>query len=73
MANIRTKYNIQNEDFYNFDKTGFIIGIIYGNMIITYTDRRGRSKQLQSGNWEWATAIEYMDNDGFVLPLFLIV
>jgi len=52
MANMRTKYGIQDEDFYNFDEIGFIIKIIYGNIIVIYTDRYGRSKQLQSGNRE---------------------
>jgi hypothetical protein len=49
---MRTKYGIQNEDFYNFDETGFIIGVIYAGMIVTRADRRGRGKQLQPGNRE---------------------
>ena len=52
IANIRTKYNIQDEDFYNFDETGFIMRIIYGNIVVTYVNRYNRSKQLQSNNRE---------------------
>jgi hypothetical protein len=73
VANIRTKYRIQDEDFYNFDKTNFIIGVICASIIVTRTDRRGRGKQFQSGNREWATAIECVSNNGFILPPFLII
>ena len=73
VANMRTKYGIQDCDFYNFDETGFMMGVICGNMVITRADRRGRGKQLQPGNREWATAIECVSSDGFALPPFLIV
>jgi hypothetical protein len=73
VVNMRIKYGIQDEDFYNFDETGFMMGIICGNMVVTRADRCGRSKQLQPGNREWATAIECVGGDSFVLPPFLIV
>jgi hypothetical protein len=73
VANMRAKYGIQDCDFYNFDETGFMMGIICGNMVVTRADRRGRGKQLQPGNREWATAIECVSSDGVVLPPFLIV
>jgi DDE superfamily endonuclease/helix-turn-helix, Psq domain/Tc5 transposase DNA-binding domain len=73
VANMRTKYGIQDEDFYNFDETGFMMGVICSSMVVTNADRRGRSKQLQPGNREWATTIECASSDGFVLPPFLIV
>ena len=52
MANMRTKYAIQEEDFYNFDETGFIIKVIYDNMVVIYVDRCDKNKQLQSNNRE---------------------
>ena len=58
VANMRAKYAIQDSDFYNFDETGFMMGVICGNMVVTHADRRGRGKQLQPGNWEWVTVIE---------------
>ena len=73
VANMRTKYGIQDEDFYNFDEIGFMIGVICAGMIVTRADRRGRGKQLQPGNREWATAIECVSSDGFILPSFLII
>jgi hypothetical protein len=73
VKNMRAKYGIQDEDFYNFDKTGFIMGVICAAMVVIRSDRRGRSKQLQAGNREWSTAIECVSSDGFVVPPFLIV
>ncbi len=73
MTNIYTKYNIQNEDFYNFDETGFIMEIIYNNIVVIYADRYSRSKQLQFNNQEWVTTIEYIDSNSFILLSFLII
>lgn len=73
VKNMRAKYGIQDTDFYNFDETGFMMGVICVSMVVTCADCRGRSKQLQAGNREWATAIECVSSDGFVVPPFLIV
>jgi hypothetical protein len=32
---MKVKYNITDEDIYNFDKTGFIMGMIFNGMIVT--------------------------------------
>ena len=39
-------------NFYNFDKTGFIMGVIISGMVIIHSDRRGRGKAVQSENRE---------------------
>ena len=36
--NIKAKYGITNNNFYNFNKTGFMIGVIYALMVITRTN-----------------------------------
>jgi hypothetical protein len=43
---MRAKYNIIDSDFYNFDKTGFIIGQIIPGMVVTRADRRNRAKGI---------------------------
>jgi hypothetical protein len=73
VVNMRAKYGIQDCDFYNFDETGFMMGVICSSMVVTRADRQGRRKKVQPGNREWATAIECVASDGFVLPPFLIV
>jgi hypothetical protein len=52
VENIRAKYGILDCDFYNFDETRFIIGIIYAIIVVTRADRRGRGKAVQPGNRE---------------------
>ena len=57
VQNTKAKYGIQDEDTYNFDETGFIIGVISTSSVVTAADRRGRPKTVQQGNREWVTAI----------------
>jgi hypothetical protein len=73
VANMRAKYGIQDSDFYNYDKTGFMMGIIGGKMVVTRSDRQSNPKLVQPGNLEWATAICAVAADGHVVPPFLCV
>jgi hypothetical protein len=57
VENMRAKYGILDCDFYNFDETGFMMGIICAAIVVTRADRRGRGKAVQPGNREWAIAI----------------
>jgi hypothetical protein len=52
VQNIQAKYNIVDSDFYNFDKTSFMIGQIIPGIIVICADRRGRAKGIQPGNRE---------------------
>ena len=40
------KYSVVDSDFYNFDETGFVIGLIIPGIVITRADRRGRAKGI---------------------------
>jgi hypothetical protein len=44
--------NILDYDFYNFDKTGFMIGVICITIIVTRANRYSRGKAVQLGNRE---------------------
>ena len=70
---MRAKYGVLDCDFYNFDKTGFMMGQITPRMVVTRADRRGRAKGVQPGNREWATAITCINGEGWSIPPFLIV
>ena len=48
--NIKVKYGIFDDDIYNFDETGFMMGIIIAIMVVTASDGRSRVKQAQPGN-----------------------
>ena len=52
------KYGILDEDIYNFDKTGFAMGIISTTMVVTSSDRRGRPTLAQPGNRDWVSVIQ---------------
>ena len=71
--NMRAKYGVVDADIYNFDETGFMMGQICPGMVVTRADRRGRSKAVQPGNREWATAIICIDGEGGSIPPFLVV
>jgi hypothetical protein len=57
VQNTKPKYDIQDEDKYNFDKTGFMIGQISTGVVFTAADHRGRPKTVQQGSREWVTVI----------------
>ena len=46
LRNMMAKYGIQEGDLYNFDKTGFMIGIITSLIVVTRSDRRGKVKSV---------------------------
>jgi hypothetical protein len=73
VASMRAKYGIVDSDFYNFDETGFQMGMIKAGMVITRADRIAKPKAVQPGNREWATAICSVAADGHVVPPFLCV
>lgn len=52
VQNMRAKYGIQDCDFYNFDETGFMMGVISSALVVTRANRRGRGKAVQPGNRE---------------------
>ena len=67
------KYGIQDEDMYNFDETGFMMGMISTTMVVTSSERRGRPKLAQPGNREWVTVIQGINSQGWAIPPFIIV
>jgi hypothetical protein len=63
---------IQPEDIYNFDETGFAMGLIATHKVVTRAEYYGRRLVKQPGNREWVTSIECMNSTGFVLPPIII-
>jgi hypothetical protein len=53
----KAKYGICDEDVYNFDEVGFMMGKITTQLVVTGSERRGRPKAIQPGNREWVTVI----------------
>ncbi|EED15968.1 conserved hypothetical protein [Talaromyces stipitatus ATCC 10500] len=67
-----SEYGILPEDIYNFDETGFAMGLCATAKVITGSDRYARPKLLQPGNREWVTAIEAINSTGWALPSYVI-
>lgn len=67
------KHGILAEDIYNFDETGFMMGMILSGMVVTSAERRGRPRQAQQGDREWATVIQAVCSDGYVVPAYIIL
>jgi hypothetical protein len=67
-----TDYGINPADIWNFDETGFRIGIGKDQWIITYEPNR-RHFMAAPDNRESMTAIEAVNADGDVIPPMLII
>jgi hypothetical protein len=68
----KAKYGICNDDVYNFDEAGFIMGKILTQLVVTGSERRGRPKTVQPGNCEWVTVIAAINAASWSVPPFLI-
>ena len=69
----RQTWGIANEDTYNFDETGFMMGVAATSKVVTSADTIGRATVIQPGNREWVTAIECINASGWSLPPFMIL
>jgi hypothetical protein len=72
VAATKQKWGILDEDTYNFDETGFQMGVIATARVLTRSDRRGRPVLTQPGNREWVTVIESINCQGWALPAKVI-
>jgi hypothetical protein len=66
------KYGITPSDIYNFDETGFAMGLTATAKVITRAEYYGKRALLQPGNREWVTVIECICSDGYALPPYII-
>ncbi len=72
VENVKSKYGVPDDDIYNFDETGFQMGVISSAKVVTASERRGSPVKIQPGNREWVTVIEAISGDGGLLdPLFI--
>ncbi|KAL2887330.1 hypothetical protein HOO65_050451 [Ceratocystis lukuohia] len=73
VENTIAKYSISLTDVYNFDETGFMMGVIASGIVITGAERRGKAKSLQPGNREWVTVIQAINAEGWAVAPFIVV
>ena len=63
---------ILDEDTWNFDETGFMMGRIQAQMVVTASEKRQKPKKIQPGNREWVTVIQSISAKGHVIPPYII-
>ena len=73
VRNTISKYGILDDDIYNFDETGFIMGQISSEMVVTSSERHNRPRTMQQGNREWVTVIQGISSYGYAVPPYIIV
>jgi hypothetical protein len=66
---MKDDHGILDEDTYNFDETGFMMGRIQPHMVVTASDRRQNPKKRQPGNREWVTVIQAINAKGDAIPV----
>jgi hypothetical protein len=69
----RQTYGVLDQDIYNFDETGFAMGVAATSKVVTSSDRVGRAVVVQPGNREWVTVIECVNASGWSLPPLVIL
>jgi hypothetical protein len=65
-------YGIPTADIYNFDETGYAMGLTATAKVVTRADLHRKRQGIQPGNREWVTSIECVSSTGWALPPFII-
>jgi hypothetical protein len=73
VENTIAKYGIPSHDIWNFDETGFLMGMIASGMVATGSERLGRPKSVQPGSREWITVIQAINAEGRAVQPFIVV
>ena len=73
VRNTIAKYGIIESDIYNFDETGFMMGVIGTGMVVTIAERRTNTKMVQPGTRQWITVIQGANSSGWCIPPYIIV
>jgi hypothetical protein len=72
VASVKAKYGILDEDTYNFDETGFQIGVGGSIKVVTASELRLNPIGRQPGDREWVTLIAAVNAGGWLVPPFFI-
>ncbi|KAL2885016.1 hypothetical protein HOO65_090311 [Ceratocystis lukuohia] len=73
VENTIAKYGITRADIYNFDETGFMMGVVASEMVVTGTQRRGKAKIAQSRSRKWASVFQAINAEGWAIAPFIML
>jgi hypothetical protein len=68
----KAEYCICNENIYNFDKAGFMMGKITAQLVVIGSARRDQPKAVQPGSYKWIIVIQGITAAGWATLLFII-
>lgn len=69
---VKHENNVHDDDIWNFDETGFLMGVIGPVLVVTSSDRRANTKLIQPGNREWVSVIQGVNSEGCTIPPFIV-
>jgi hypothetical protein len=72
VQNMKAKYSIVDEDMYNFDESGFLMGKISSQLVVTGSEKPRKARKLQASNREWVTLVQGVSATGRHISPFLI-
>jgi hypothetical protein len=67
------EHGIHEDDIWNFDETGFAMGLCTTLKVITAVDRSERPRTVIQGNREWVTIIKCVSSKGLPIPPVVIL
>jgi hypothetical protein len=67
-----SKYRVHPDNVYNFNETGFQIGVAGLIKVVTGSERRARPDLVQPGDQEWVTVIQGICAARYAIPPFII-
>ncbi|RJE26016.1 hypothetical protein PHISCL_01618 [Aspergillus sclerotialis] len=67
------EHGIYEDDIWNFDETGFAMGLCTTSKVITAVERSERPRTVIQGNREWVTIIECISSKGIAIPPVVIL
>jgi len=67
------EHGIHEDDIWNFDETGFAMGLCTTSKVITAAERSERPRTVIQGNREWVTIIECIGSSGCHTPPLIIL
>ena len=72
VRNTINKYGIPPSDIWNFDESGFAMGVLGSGMIVTGVNSIGKQSSVQAGNREWTTTVDAINAEGAAIPPMII-
>jgi hypothetical protein len=72
VQNMKAKYGIIDKDIWNFDESGFMMGKITSQLVVTGLEKPRKVKKLQPGDREWTTLVQGVGATGKRILPFLI-